>query len=70
VARTAVSSAYVTMVVVVEVGRSEVYLRYSNGPRTLSWCTPAWIGDRVWCVEAMLTKNACCANEIGEGGIN
>jgi hypothetical protein len=48
VARTAVSSENVAMVGVGEVGRSAVYLRYNNGPRTLSWGTPAWIGDRVW----------------------
>jgi hypothetical protein len=41
VARTAVSSANVAMVVVGEVGRSAVYMRYSNGPRTLPWGTPA-----------------------------
>jgi hypothetical protein len=46
-ARTAVSSANVAMVVG-EVGRSAVYMKYSNGPRTLPWGTPAWIGDRVW----------------------
>jgi hypothetical protein len=34
VARTAVSSANVSMFVVVDVGRSAVYMRYSNGPRT------------------------------------
>jgi hypothetical protein len=55
-ARTAVSSANVAMVVVGEDGTSTVYMRYSNGPRTLPWCTPAWIGDRVWCVVAILTK--------------
>jgi hypothetical protein len=32
-ARTAVSSAKVAMVVVGEVGRSAVYMRYKNGPR-------------------------------------
>jgi hypothetical protein len=48
VARTAVSSANVAMVVAGEVGRSAVYMRYNNGPRTLPWGTPAWIGDRVW----------------------
>jgi hypothetical protein len=56
VARTAVSSANVAMVVVEEVGRSAVYMRYSNGPRTLPCGTPAWIGDKMWCVEAILTK--------------
>jgi hypothetical protein len=35
VARTAVSSANVAVVVVGEVGRPVVYKRYSNGPRTL-----------------------------------
>jgi hypothetical protein len=35
VARTAVSSANVAMVVVGEAGRSAVYMRYSNGPSTL-----------------------------------
>jgi hypothetical protein len=34
-ARTAVSSANVAMVVVGEVGRSAVYIRYSDGSRTL-----------------------------------
>jgi hypothetical protein len=47
VARTAVSSANVAMVVVGEDGRSAVYMRYSNVPRTLPWGTPAWIGDSV-----------------------
>jgi hypothetical protein len=36
VARTAVSSANVAMVVVGEVGRSAVYMRYNNGPRTIA----------------------------------
>jgi hypothetical protein len=70
VARMAVSSAKVAMVVG-EVGRSAVYMRYSNGPRTLPWGMPALIGDRVWCIEAILMKkNTCCANRIGEGGNN
>jgi hypothetical protein len=41
VARTAVLSAKVAMVVVGEVGRSAVYMRYEDGPRTLPWGTPA-----------------------------
>jgi hypothetical protein len=56
VVRTAVSSAKVAMVVVGEVGRSTVYMRYSNGPRTLPWGSPSLIGDRMWCLEAILTK--------------
>jgi hypothetical protein len=56
VARTAVSSANVAMVVDGEVVRSAVYKRYSNGPGTLLWGTPAWTGDSVWWVEAILTK--------------
>jgi hypothetical protein len=55
VARTAVLSAFVAMVVG-KVERSTVYMRYSDGPRTLPWRTPAWIGGRVWCVEPVLTK--------------
>jgi hypothetical protein len=51
-ARMAVSSAKVA----VEVGRSAVSMRYRNGPRTLPWGTPAWIGDRGWWAEANLTK--------------
>jgi hypothetical protein len=46
VARTAVLSANVAMVVG-EVGRSAVYMRFSNGPRTLPWGMPVWIGDGV-----------------------
>jgi hypothetical protein len=55
VARTAVSSADLAMLVVGEVGRAAVYMRYSNGPRTLPWGTPVWTGDRVWCLEAIVT---------------
>jgi hypothetical protein len=33
------------------------YTRYSNGLRTLPWGMPVLTGDRVWCVEAILTKN-------------
>jgi hypothetical protein len=40
-ARVATSSAKVAMVVAGEVGRSAVYTRYKNGPRTLPWGTPA-----------------------------
>jgi hypothetical protein len=55
-ARTAVSSAKVDMVVAGEVGRSAVYMRYTNSPRTLPWETPAWIGDRGCWTEPNLTK--------------
>jgi hypothetical protein len=44
VAITAVSSANVADVVSDEVGRSAVKSRYSNGPRTLPWGTPALMG--------------------------
>jgi hypothetical protein len=47
VAKTAVSSAKVAIVVVGEVRRSSVYMRYNNGPRTLLCGTPVLIGDRV-----------------------
>jgi hypothetical protein len=54
--RTGVSTANVAMVVPGGVERSAEYMRYSNGPRTLTWDTPGWIGDRVCCVEAILKK--------------
>jgi hypothetical protein len=31
-------------------------MRYRNGPRTLPWGTPAWIGDRRCWLEPNLTK--------------
>jgi hypothetical protein len=44
VASTAVSLALV-MVDCGENGRSAVYNRYNNGPRTLTWSTPALTGE-------------------------
>jgi hypothetical protein len=44
------------VVVAGEVGRSAVYMRYRNGPRTLLWGTQAWIGDRGCWAEPNLTK--------------
>jgi hypothetical protein len=41
VASTSVLSAKVAMVYSDEVGRSAVYSRYNNGPRTQPWGTPA-----------------------------
>jgi hypothetical protein len=55
-ARMAVSSAKVAVVVVGEIERSTVCMRYRNGPRTLPWRTPAWIGVRGRWAEANLTK--------------
>jgi hypothetical protein len=46
VAMTAVSSAKVAVMESGEVGRSAVYRRYSKGPRTLPWVTPALTGVR------------------------
>jgi hypothetical protein len=46
VATTAVSSAMVAAMEPGEVGRSAVYNRYSKGPRTLPWGTPALTGVR------------------------
>jgi hypothetical protein len=45
-ARIAVSSAKVAVVVAGEVGRSAVYMRYRNGPRTLPWGTLAWMDEK------------------------
>jgi hypothetical protein len=44
VAKTAVSSVKVAVVVSGEVGRSTVYRRYRRGPRTLTWGRPAFTG--------------------------
>jgi hypothetical protein len=57
VAKIAVSSAKVAVVVSGEVGRSAVYRRYRKGPRTLLWGTPAFTGkSSVYCC-ATLTWN-------------
>jgi hypothetical protein len=53
VAMTAVSSAKVAVMESGEVGRSAVYRRYSKGPRTLPWGTPAL--TRVRSVSSVLT---------------
>jgi hypothetical protein len=46
----AVSLAKVAVVDSGEDGRSAVYRRYNNGPRTLPWGTPAFTGDSsVYC---------------------
>jgi hypothetical protein len=44
-ASTAVSSANIAVVDYVEFGRSAVYSRYNNGPRTLPWGMPALTGE-------------------------
>jgi hypothetical protein len=46
VAMTAVSSAKEAVMESGEVSRSAVYRRYSKGPRTLPWVTPALKGVR------------------------
>jgi hypothetical protein len=46
VVTTAVSSAKVAVVDSGEVGRSAVYSRYNNGPRTLPWGTLTLPEDR------------------------
>jgi hypothetical protein len=40
VASTAVLSAKAAAIYSAEVGRSTVYTRYNNGPRTLPWGSP------------------------------
>jgi hypothetical protein len=58
---TAVSSAKVAVVDPVEVGRSAVYSRYNNGPRTLSWGTPALTDDSsVYSVSTFMRKCLLC----------
>ena len=43
VANIAVSSANVPIVVSLDIGRSDVYIMYSSGPRMLLSGTPEWI---------------------------
>jgi hypothetical protein len=45
VASTAVSSIKVAAVDSGEDGRSTMYTRYNNGPRTLPWGTPTFSGE-------------------------
>jgi hypothetical protein len=54
-AMTAVSSANVAVMESEEVGRSAVYKRYSNGPRTLPLGTPALTGVRFASSELVFT---------------
>jgi hypothetical protein len=61
VAATAVSSAKVDVVDSGEVGRSAVYRRYNNGPRTLPWGTPALSEDNfVYSVSTFTRKCLLC----------
>jgi hypothetical protein len=58
---TAVSSAKVAVVDTSEVGRSAVYNRYNNGPRTLPWGTPALTDDSsVYSVSTFTRKCLLC----------
>jgi hypothetical protein len=45
VVTSAVSSAKVAVIDSGEVGRSAMYSRFNNGPRTLPWGTPALTDD-------------------------
>jgi hypothetical protein len=71
VATTAASSAKVAVVDSGEVGRSAVYDRYNNGPRTLPWRTPALTEDSsVYLVSTLMKKNGIYSmwKEGGGGG--
>jgi hypothetical protein len=60
-ATTAVSSAKVAVVDPGEVGRSAVYSRYNNCPRTLPWGTPAFTDDSsVYSASALMRKCLLC----------
>jgi hypothetical protein len=61
VASTAVSSAKVSVVDSGEVGRSAVYSRYNNGPRTLPWDTSTLTEDSsVYSVSTFRRKCLLC----------
>jgi hypothetical protein len=58
---TAVLSAKVAVVDSGEVGRSAVYRRYNNSPRTLPWGTPALTDDSsVYPVSTFTRKCLLC----------
>jgi hypothetical protein len=60
-ATTAVRLAKVAVVDFGEVGRSAVYSRYNNGPRTLPWGTPALTDDSsVYSVSTFTRKCLLC----------
>jgi hypothetical protein len=61
-ATTAVLLAKVAVVDSGEVGRSAVYSKYSNGPMTLPWGTPALTNDSS--VYSVSTFNPCYVNRI------
>jgi hypothetical protein len=64
-ATTAVSSAKVAVVDSGEVGRSAVYSRYNNGPRTLPWGTPALTDDSsVYSVSTFTRKCLLCKKDF------
>jgi hypothetical protein len=61
VATTAASSAKVAVVNSGEVGRSAVYRRYNDDPRTLPWGTPALtVESSVYSVSTFLRKCVLC----------
>jgi hypothetical protein len=60
-ASTAVSSAKVAVVSSGEVGRSAVYSRYNNDPRSLPWGTPALTGESsLYSVSAFMRTCLLC----------
>jgi hypothetical protein len=61
IARNAVSSTKVAVVDSGEVGKSVVYSRYNNGPRTLPWGMPALVGkSSVYSVPTLTRKCLLC----------
>jgi hypothetical protein len=64
VATTAVSSANVAVVDPGEIGRSTMYSRYNNGPRTLPWGTPALTDDSSVYSVSTLRESVCYVNRI------
>jgi hypothetical protein len=65
VATTAVSSEKVAMLDSGEVGRSAVYSRYNNGPRTLPWDTPGLTGESsVYLVSTFTKKCLLCKLDL------
>ena len=61
VVKMAVSSANVLSIVLLDVGRSAVYIVYNNGPRMLPWGTPESIGilDKVSLLNFVMKYLSC-----------
>jgi hypothetical protein len=64
VVTTAVPLAKIVVIDCAAVGRSAVYSRYNNCPRTLPWGTPALTDDSSVYSVSTFTRSVCYINRI------